>query len=177
MDLLKYLEPMKNLPERFSNLAFWRGVRNLKDCVVNAFEYVDIWGDNIEKRLNPKLFSIVFETAETDEMFQWSQTGANQFSLFITKDTIGFTVQVDPNISIVDVKFFLSFNTPTIPTIPLIPSRTVHGNGFSAILIDRTLNLNIAAEAIQSRSYYNYTGNSAPQTQMTLNALVTYYYK
>lgn len=22
MDLLKYLEPMKNLPERFSNLAF-----------------------------------------------------------------------------------------------------------------------------------------------------------
>ena len=44
MDLLKYLEPMKNLPERFSNLAFWRGVKNLKDCVVNAFEYVDSRG-------------------------------------------------------------------------------------------------------------------------------------
>ena len=29
MDLLKYLEPMKNLPEQFSNLAFWRGVRLL----------------------------------------------------------------------------------------------------------------------------------------------------
>lgn len=48
MDLLKYLEPMKNLPERFSNLAFWRGVRKLKDDVVNAFEYVDSWGENVE---------------------------------------------------------------------------------------------------------------------------------
>ena len=175
MDLLKYLEPMKNLPERFSNLAFWRGVRKLRDEVVNAFEYVDSWGKNIENQLNPKLFSTVFTTTETDEMFQWLQTGANQFSLFINKNTIGFTEQVDPNISIVDVKFFLSFNTPTIPTIPLIPSRTVIGNDFSAILIGRTLNLNIAAEAIDTRSYYNYTGNSAPQTQMTLNALVTYH--
>lgn len=52
MDLLKYLEPMTNLPERFSNLAFWRGVRNLKDCVVNAFEYLDSWGENIEHTLN-----------------------------------------------------------------------------------------------------------------------------
>lgn len=48
MDLLKYLEPMKNLPERFSNLAFWRGVRKLRDEVVNAFEYVDSWGENVE---------------------------------------------------------------------------------------------------------------------------------
>ena len=48
MDLLKYLAPMKNIPERFSNLAFWRGVRKLKDEVVNAFEYIDSWGDNIE---------------------------------------------------------------------------------------------------------------------------------
>lgn len=52
MDLLKYLEPMKNIPERFSNLAFWRGVRKLKDEVVNAFEYLDSWGDNIESTLN-----------------------------------------------------------------------------------------------------------------------------
>lgn len=51
MDLLKYLEPMKNLPERFSNLAFWRGVRKLRDEVVNAFEYVDSWGENIEHTL------------------------------------------------------------------------------------------------------------------------------
>lgn len=52
MDLLKYLEPMKNLPERFSNLAFWRGVRKLKDEVVSAFEYVDSWGKNIESTLS-----------------------------------------------------------------------------------------------------------------------------
>lgn len=52
MDLLKYLKPMKNTPERFSNLAFWRGVRKLKDEVVKAFEYVDSWGDNIEHDLS-----------------------------------------------------------------------------------------------------------------------------
>ena len=52
MDLLKYLEPMKNLPDRFSNLAFWRGVRKLKDEVVSAFEYIDRWGDNIENDLS-----------------------------------------------------------------------------------------------------------------------------
>lgn len=43
---------MKNIPERFSNLAFWRGVRKLKDEVVNAFEYVDMWGDNIEREIS-----------------------------------------------------------------------------------------------------------------------------
>ena len=52
MDLLKYLAPMKNIPERFSNLAFWRGVRKLKDEVVNAFEYVDSWGKSIESRIS-----------------------------------------------------------------------------------------------------------------------------
>lgn len=52
MDLLKYLEPMKNLPKRFSNLAFWRDVRKFKDYVVNAFEYVDSWGSNIENTID-----------------------------------------------------------------------------------------------------------------------------
>ena len=52
MDLLKYVEPMKNLPDRFSNLAFWRGVRKLKDQVVNAFEYVDSWGETIERNIS-----------------------------------------------------------------------------------------------------------------------------
>lgn len=51
MDLLKYLEPMRNLPERFTNLAFWRGVRKLRDEVVNAFEYVDSWGEHVEHEL------------------------------------------------------------------------------------------------------------------------------
>lgn len=53
MDLLKYLEPMKNLPKRFSNLAFWRDVRKFKDEVVNAFEYVDSWGTHIEESISP----------------------------------------------------------------------------------------------------------------------------
>lgn len=51
MDLSKYLEPMKNLPGRFSNLAFWHGVRKLRDEVVSAFEYVDSWGENIESEI------------------------------------------------------------------------------------------------------------------------------
>lgn len=51
MDLLKYLEPMKHLPDRFSNLAFWRGCRKFKDAVVNAFEYVDSWGESIESEI------------------------------------------------------------------------------------------------------------------------------
>ena len=51
MDLLKYLEPMKHLPDRFTNLAFWRGCRKFKDAVVNAFEYVDSWGESIENSL------------------------------------------------------------------------------------------------------------------------------
>lgn len=51
MDLLKYMETMKNIPVRFSNLAFWHGVRRLRDEVVNAFEYVNIWGTYIESRL------------------------------------------------------------------------------------------------------------------------------
>ena len=62
MDLLKYLAPMKNMPERFSNLAFWRGVRKLKDEVVNAFEYVDSWGDSIENKIRPKIKTQVLST-------------------------------------------------------------------------------------------------------------------
>lgn len=52
MNLLKYLEPMKNLPVRFSNLAFWHGVRKLGDDVVNAFEYVNSWGNDIELNIS-----------------------------------------------------------------------------------------------------------------------------
>ena len=52
MDLLKYLVPMKNTPERFSNLAFWRGVRKLRDKMVDTFEYVGEWGNGIEGEIN-----------------------------------------------------------------------------------------------------------------------------
>ena len=48
MNLTKFLEPMKNTPERFSNLAFWRGVKKLRDKTVDTFEYVGEWGNGIE---------------------------------------------------------------------------------------------------------------------------------
>ena len=51
MDLSKYLETMKNLPERFSNLAFWRGVRKLKDEIIKTFENVESWGTLVENNL------------------------------------------------------------------------------------------------------------------------------
>lgn len=51
MDLSQYLETMKNLPERFSNLNFWRGVRKLRDKMVDTFEYVGEWGNGIEGQI------------------------------------------------------------------------------------------------------------------------------
>ena len=51
MDLSKYLKTMKNLPERFSNLAFWRGVRKLRDEIVKTFDYVGSWGTLVENNL------------------------------------------------------------------------------------------------------------------------------
>lgn len=52
MDLSKYLESMKNLPERFSNLAFWRGVRNLNNEIANTFSHIQDWGTGIEGQIN-----------------------------------------------------------------------------------------------------------------------------
>ena len=51
MDLSQYLETIKNLPERFSNLTFWRGVRKLRDKLVDTFEYVGEWGNGIENQI------------------------------------------------------------------------------------------------------------------------------
>ena len=51
MKLSKYLLPMTNLPDRFSNLAFWRSVRNLKDAINATFKYIESWGNNVENVL------------------------------------------------------------------------------------------------------------------------------
>lgn len=51
MDLSRYLESMKNLPDRFSNLAFWRSVRKLKGYIVATFNYIESWGNNVENVL------------------------------------------------------------------------------------------------------------------------------
>lgn len=52
MDISQYLETMKNLPEQFSNLTFWRGVRKLRDKMVDTFEYVNEWGNGIEGKID-----------------------------------------------------------------------------------------------------------------------------
>lgn len=96
MDLLKYLKPMKNIPERFSNLAFWRGVRNLKDCVVNAFEYVDSWGESIESDIN--LLRSKKITERYSEFGDYSQTSTNSDHWFVLNFTTGSTGAVAASI-------------------------------------------------------------------------------
>lgn len=80
MDLLKYLEPMKNLPDRFSNLAFWRGVRKLRDEVVNAFEYVDSWGESIESEVANSGLKFISSTELTTN-------NTNLLTRFLFKDS------------------------------------------------------------------------------------------
>ena len=48
MELSEYLLHMTNLPDRFSNLAFWRSVRKLKGDIVATFNYIESWGNNVE---------------------------------------------------------------------------------------------------------------------------------
>lgn len=85
MDLLKYLEPMKNLPERFSNLAFWHGVRKLRDVVVNAFEYVDSWGENIENELDNLLTNVATIPTFSIQADEGGarQIGNNQYGFYV----------------------------------------------------------------------------------------------
>ena len=52
MNLLKYVNSIKNIPDRFSNLAFWRCVRKLKDCITSALDYINMWGSGIENSLS-----------------------------------------------------------------------------------------------------------------------------
>ena len=79
MDLSKYLETMKNLPERFANLAFWRGVRKLKDEVVNSFEYIDSWGKNIEHEIANSGLKLISEVELTT-------SNTSLTTLFLFKD-------------------------------------------------------------------------------------------
>ena len=109
MDLLKYLEPMKNIPERFSNLAFWRGVRKLKDEVVSAFEYVNSWGESIESDLNQ--IPIIHRLNDL-----YVPTDANQVRLIT--DIANSTISISGN----GVKFKL----PDDCIVPIIFSVTVY---------------------------------------------------
>ena len=69
MDISKYLETMKNLPDRFSNFAFWRGVRNLRNKLVDTFEYVGKWGNGIEGQIldiNGNISGLVYSNRTRD---------------------------------------------------------------------------------------------------------------
>lgn len=76
---------MKNIPERFSNLAFWRGVRKLRDEVVNAFEYVDSWGKSIESDLSHLLTNVstMPMTSIQADGGGAKQIGANEYAFYV----------------------------------------------------------------------------------------------
>lgn len=112
MDLLKYLEPMKNLPERFSNLAFWRGVRKLKDEVVNAFEYVDSWGESIESELANLLTNVAViptYSIQADDVGT-QQIGANQYGFYVHNSGTFNICDIPPNAVSVSVTCHIRFN-------------------------------------------------------------------
>ena len=103
MDLLKYLTPMKNMPERFSNLAFWRGVRNLKDMVVNAFEYVNSWGTNIESELANNGMKIIKTVNLTSNMLT---IHPNNNSYFATVEWRGISgIPSNAKLAIINIIF------------------------------------------------------------------------
>ena len=109
MDLLKYLVPMKNMPERFSNLAFWRGLRTLKDEVVNAFEYINSWGTHIESLLPSGTYVESSEITLTPNIeFDPNDLGFKIFTLSSQPDGV---VTILPILSVVGDRFKINFTT------------------------------------------------------------------
>lgn len=108
MDLLKYLEPMKNLPKRFSNLAFWRDVRKFKDEVVNAFEYVDAWGTHLESIIGIPTASpdcVVFNCAFTSSNAEWVEISDGVYGLFGKSKVLQFSFNNYSNAIYVGYRF------------------------------------------------------------------------
>lgn len=119
MELYKYLNNMKNLPERFSNLAFWRGVRKLRDEIVNTFEYIDTWGDNIEHELSnitkvdySKTSMVNIKESRTNVNFHVIEDTANDtiIIMFAPFDIVVNTLPQDYG-AIVGVEFTVSMDT------------------------------------------------------------------
>lgn len=117
MDLLKYLKPMKNLPERFSNLAFWRGVRKLRDEVVNAFEYVDSWGERVESELANLLTNVEtrpISSIQADEGGA-KAIGVNQYVFYVHKSGTFDICDIPPNAVGVSVTCHISYTVASQP--------------------------------------------------------------
>lgn len=117
MDLLKYLEPMKNLPERFTNLAFWRGVRKLRDEVVNAFEYVDSWGESIESDLSHLLTNVstlaISPIRANDGGAK--QVGDNTYAFYVLNSGTFDICDIPPNAVSVSVTCHISYTVHSQP--------------------------------------------------------------
>lgn len=117
MDLLKYLEPMKNLPERFSNLAFWRGVRKLRDEVVNAFEYVDSWGESVESELANLLTNVEtrpISSIQADEGGA-KAIGVNKYAFYVHNSGTFDICNIPPNAVGVSVTCHISYTVNSQP--------------------------------------------------------------
>ncbi len=56
MDVLKYLKSIESLPDRFSNLAFWRCLRTFRDTIVDVFTYINMWGNTIEQYIDSHVY-------------------------------------------------------------------------------------------------------------------------
>ena len=152
MNLSKYLEPMKNLPDRFSNLAFWRGVKKLKDEVVNAFEYVDRWGEEIERKLS----SIPYHNQYP---YQYIETPADsvrvptQFVATLSIEKVQYETEYSKDTYSVDVNGVVA---PYIPDIKLedfyindIYIRVyLHAPNDSAIFKEWSIHTNTAIKSI-----------------------------
>ena len=96
MDLSKYLETMKNLPDRFSNLAFWRGVRKLRDEILSAFEYIDVWGTSVETKEN-ELENLI-NSKSGFELLKTINLNINMFSTTPIGGTYFLQITQPPNI-------------------------------------------------------------------------------
>ena len=87
MKLLDYLEPMKTLPNRFSNLAFWRVLRVFKDEVVEAFTYVNSWGSDIEVEQRTQNASLTEHGQKITDLVAEQVTQNNRLSALEESDT------------------------------------------------------------------------------------------
>lgn len=151
MDLLKYLEPMKNVPERFSNLAFWRGVRKLRDEVVNAFEYVDSWGKNIESDLSHLLTNVSTMpiTSIQADGGGAKQIGANKYAFYVHNSGTFDICDIPPNAVSVSVTCHISYTVDSQPyylsTVNYTLYKVAHGKlqgswyGNNAVFYDPVL--------------------------------------
>lgn len=151
---------MKNLPERFSNLALWRGVRKLRDEVVNAFEYVDSWGESIENELDNLLTNVATIPTISIQADEGGarRIGANQYGFYvhnggtfdictIPENAVGVSVTCHISYNVGSNKYFLS---PINYTLYKVVNGKLKGiwNGNSAVFYD---------PALTSKNYASFT--------------------